>query len=131
MPTVILLTLATIILAQENPVTVERPIMKLRNVGQDAEVDAARCGEYLLFWAKPVGIRPDGPRIAYNVEKVSGDPDGATLAYSFLKERFVFIEDNTKKTPTSKLDLVDGKVTKVTIKMSGRDLKVAQACWSK
>ena len=119
--------------AQQNSMTVmtaERTIQKLPAPGTDAEMDKARCGDYLLYWANPQGLTLSGPRLGYVTERMAGDPPDASIAFTFLKSKFVVITDASKAQPTAKAEVKDGTVASITIRISPADRKKA-ACLMK
>lgn len=128
MRTIIFLSLSIGLFGQESPLTRERPLKKVFAQKGDTEVQAALCGEYLLFWANPQGVSPKGPRFAYNTQVMPGDPPNANLGFSFLKNVFVFVTDDSKKTPTAQLTVSNGVVTKVTVRISAQDRAKSRSC---
>jgi len=106
---------------QENLITMERVIKKLPPVGTDPELDAARCGDYLMYWADPKGVTPKGPRIGYILESTPGDPPKTSFVFTFLRYKFVIVKDSSKTKPTAQAQMRDGTVTSIIIRMSSSD----------
>ena len=88
--------------AQTGSLTAQRTIQKLPVPGTDSEVDKARCGDYLFYWADPQGVKPKGSRLGYIAEPTSGDPANTSYVFTFLKNKFVFITDASKRRPTAR-----------------------------